>query len=332
MPRLKDGRRKAAFVVAISSIMLAACGSSSTSSSNSAASTSAASPASSTTTVNVAFDPNATALPAWVAQDKGIFAKNHLNVKFTKIQNLSTLPGALGNTFDIVLSTPTELLSAAKSGLPVVEVSGSSIGTPTDPTGEVVVGPTSGITSLAGLEGKSVGTLTLNGTLTYALEYDLLIHNLDPKGIKLITMAAPTMADNLKANNVPAVITVPPFITSLTKAGNTGLLNPYDAVGSKLASIFWIGSSSWAKQHPTAIKEWVASLDQAQTYIASNDSAARAVLAKYTGLPPTVLKNFTLPIYNTDLRPNDLARWSTVMQKLGVLTNPPPVSSLMANG
>lgn len=332
MSRFKANHLAIASIISISSIVLAACGSASSTSSSSKSTSTTGSSSAATTVVNVAFDPNATALPAWVAQDKGIFAKNHLDVKFTKIQNLSTLPGALGNTFNIVLSTPTELLSAAKSGLPVVEVSGSSIGTPTNPTGEVMVSPTSGIHSLADLEGKSIGTLTLNGTLTYALEYDLLIHKLNPKGIKLVTMAAPTMADNLKAGNVPAVITVPPFITALKKAGNIPLLNPYDAVGSKLASIFWIGSSSWAKQHPQAIKEWVTSLDQAQTYIAQNDTAARAVLVKYTGLPEAVIKNFTLPIYNTSLRPNDLARWATVMQKLGIIANPPSISSLMVNG
>ena len=112
MWRSKVIRRAVISPIAIGSIVLAACGStgSSTSSSNQSSTTSSGS---SITTVNVAYDPNATALPAWVAQDEGIFAKNNLKVNFTKIQNLSTLPGTLGNTFDIVLSTPTELISAA---------------------------------------------------------------------------------------------------------------------------------------------------------------------------------------------------------------------------
>lgn len=330
MLKLANLRQTKMLAVILCSILLAACGSSGSSKASSTSTSSVSSVK--TTTVNIAFDPNATALPAWVAQDEGIFAKNHLKVNFTKIQNLSTLPGTLGNTYDIVLSTPTELISAAASGLPVVEVSGSSVGTPTDPTGEIIVSPKSGITSLSDLEGKSVGTLTLNGTLTYAMEYDLLIHHLNPKGVKLVTMAAPTMLDNLKAGNVPAVITIPPFITALEKAGNKALLNPYDAVGNKLASIFWIADSTWAKKNPTAVKEFVNSLNQAQTYISSNDSTARAVLSKYTGLPKTVISKFTLPIYDTALRPADLQRWETVLQKLGIVKNPPSVSSIQFNG
>lgn len=331
MPKLRNRRKGYVSLLFAGSIALAACGSSSASTTSTSSGASSTSSAPAVTTVNVAFDSNATALPAWVAQDEGIFAKNHLNVKFTTIQNLSTLPGTLGNTYDIVLSTPTELVSAAASGLPVVEVSGSSIDTPTNPTGEVVVSPTSGITSLASLEGKSVGTLTLNGTLTYALEYDLLTHHLNPKGIKLVVMSGPTEGDNLKANNVPAVISVPPFITALTKAGNKALLNPYDAVGSSLASIFWIGDKTWAAKNPTAVKEFVTSLNQAQTYINSNGQTARQVLAKYTGLPLAVVQNFTLPVFDTALRPADLSKWETVLQKLGVVKNPPSVSSLLVS-
>ncbi len=327
MQRFRSGRPTIASLLAVGSIMLAACGSTSTSATSSSGSVSTSS-TSALTTINLAFDSNATALPAWVAQDEGIFAKNNLKVNFTTIQNLSTLPGTLGNTFDIVLSTPTELISAAASGLPVVEISGSSLDTPTNPTGAVVVSPTSGIHTLADIEGKSVGTLTLNGTLTYALEYDLYTHNLNPKGIKLVTMAGPTLVDNLKANNVSAVIAVPPFITALVKAGNTQLLNPYDAVGSSLASIFWIANSTWTSKNPTAVKEFVDSLNQAQTYITANNQTARTVLAKYTGLPVSVVQNLTLPVFNTALRPADLAKWEHVMVALGVIKNPPSVSSL----
>lgn len=283
--------------------------------------------------MNVAFDSNSTALPAWVAQQEGIFAKNHLMVNFTTIQNLSTLPGTLGNTFDIVLSTPPELIAAATRGLGVVEVSGSSLDTPQDPTGEVIVDPKSGVTDLASLEGKSVGTLTLNGTLTYSLEYDLYLHHLNPQGMHLVVTSGPTLEDNLKAGNVQAVISIPPFTGVLAKAGYKELFDPFSAVSSApnvpLAGIFWIGSKSWATSHPTAVKEWTTSLNEAQTYIKNNPAQARSVLATYTKLPASVVKSLPLPIFDTALRPSDIGRWETAMNALGLLPDPPGPSSLV---
>lgn len=286
------------------------------------------------TTVNVAFDTNDTALPVWVAQDEGIFAKNHLKVNFTTIQNLSTLPGVLGNSFDVVLSTPPMLIAAAAKGLGVVEVSGSSLDTPQQPTGEVIVDPKSGITDLAGLEGKSVGTLTLNGTLTYSLEYDLYQHHLNPKGMHLVVTSGPTLEDNLKAGNVQAVISIPPFTDVLAKAGYKKLFDPFMAVSGgptiPIAGIFWIGSKSWADSHPQAVQEWTNSLNQAQDFIKTNSTQARSVLAKYTKLPASVVSNLTLPIYDTSLRPGDIGKWENAMKALGLLPHPPSTSSLVA--
>jgi len=326
--RIQRGSALAAFV-AIGTMTLAACGSS-----HSSAPTSSAGSSSAMTTVNVAFDTNDTALPAWIAQDEGIFAKNHLKVNFTTIQNLSTLPGALGNSFNIVLSTPPELIAAAAKGLSVVEVSGSSLDTPQKPTGEVIVDPKSGITDLAGLEGKSVGTLTLNGTLTYSLEYDLYEHHLNPKGMHLIVMSGPTLEDNLKAGNVQAVISIPPFTDVLAKAGYKELFDPFTAVSGgptiPIAGIFWIGSKSWANSHPQAVQEWTNSLNQAQNFIKTNPTQARSVLAKYTKLPATVVNHLNLPLYNTSLRPKDIGKWEKAMKALGLLPNPPSTSSLVA--
>lgn len=285
--------------------------------------------------MNVAFDTNDTALPAWVAQQEGIFAKNHLKVNFTTIQNLSTLPGTLGNTFDIVLSTPPELIAAAARGLGVVEVSGSSLDTPQDPTGEVIVDPKGGITGLADLEGKTVGTLTLNGTLTYSLEYDLYLHHLNPKGMHLVVTSGPTLEDNLKGGNVQAVISIPPFTGVLAKAGYKELFDPFSAVSSApnapIAGIFWIASKSWAASHSTAVKEWTTSLNEAQTFIKTNATQARSVLATYTKLSASVADGLELPLFDTALRPSDIGRWETAMKALGLLPNPPATSSLVVN-
>src|SRR5262245_42989644 len=62
--------------------------------------------------VRAAYVPVATWLPAWVALDKGIFAKHGLAVTLTAIQNLSLLPGTVGRQFEFAASTPTDLLKA----------------------------------------------------------------------------------------------------------------------------------------------------------------------------------------------------------------------------
>ena len=76
------------------------------------------------TPVRAAYVPVATWLPAWVALDKGIFAKHGLDVTLTPIQNLSLLPGTVGRQFEFAASTPTDLLKAVAAGLDVVASAG----------------------------------------------------------------------------------------------------------------------------------------------------------------------------------------------------------------
>src|SRR6201985_1713577 len=72
--------------------------------------------------VRAAYIPVVTWLPAWVAKEKGFFAKHNLDVTLSVAQNLSTLPGTVGKQFEFVPSTAPDLLKSVASGLDVVAV------------------------------------------------------------------------------------------------------------------------------------------------------------------------------------------------------------------
>src|SRR6202521_5095616 len=86
------------------------------------------------TPIRAAYVPVATWLPAWVALDKGIFAKLGFDVTCTPIQNLSLLPGTVGRQFEFAASTPPDLIKAVASGLDVVAVAGEAVETKDNPT------------------------------------------------------------------------------------------------------------------------------------------------------------------------------------------------------
>src|SRR5712675_216906 len=101
------------------------------------------------TPVRAAYVPVATWLPAWVALDKGIFARHGLAVTLTPIQNLSLLPGTVGRQFEFAASTPPDLIKAVAGGLDVVASVGEAIELKSNPTTQVIVRKDSGIKSVA---------------------------------------------------------------------------------------------------------------------------------------------------------------------------------------
>lgn len=324
--------RYLAGLLAVASLIAAGCSSNSASTSpassvggatapgpNSSSATAPSSGASSTTltTVRVASDTNAGVLPMWVAMDQGIFKQHGLNVQYTQIDNVGTLPPQLNKTFDIAFVTPTAAIAATSKGIPVTEIAGGYTATTENPASWLMVKKGSNITSLAQLKGKTIGALTIAGTLNYATLNMLNTAGVPANSVKVIAVAPPQQLSQLNAGRVDAVETVEPFHQQMVAAGATSVGEPYQSMKFPLSAIWWGANPTWASQNATVVKEFVASLADAVTFINKNDEAARSILEKYTKLPEAVIKKYPFPDYDPSVRPEDIPKWLEVAKSYG---------------
>lgn len=295
----------------------AACGSDSESSSESQDDT--ATTVAGPTKLRVSFVPATTALPLHIAKEKGIFERNNLDVTLEQAANISDIPATLGRQFDIALGTATDLIRAGAAGLDVVQVAGNTTSTKENPFVQLVVPANSGITSVAQLKDKTVGTPTLSGVIHAAVQYWAKQEGVEPGSIKGVEAPSPNLPDQLKAGRVDAVEALEPFATSLKSAGNVSLGDPFTSIADTLATNFWIAQGKWARDNEAAIDRFVKSLDEAAAFIEQNPAEARQVLQAYTGLPAPVANSVPLPTYNFDVRTEDLGKWVKVLKDIGQL-------------
>jgi NitT/TauT family transport system substrate-binding protein len=274
------------------------------------------------TPVRAAYVPVATWLPAWVALDKGIFAKHGLAVTLSPIQNLSLLPGTVGRQFEFAASTPTDLIKAVAGGLDVVATAGEAIEVKSNPTTQVIVRKESGIKSAADLKGKAIAAPTLGAVIHVATLYWLKKNGVDPASIRGVEVPFPNMGDQLKAGNVDAVEALEPFAGALLAAGNVSLGDPLLAAGDEVLFPFWISDGAWARANGPVIKAWIDALTEAQSYMNANPADTRAILAKYSRLPPEVVAKVPLPTYRFTIKPDELGVWIDVLKDLGQLSVP----------
>lgn len=274
------------------------------------------------TPVRAAYVPVATWLPAWVALDKGIFAKHGLAVTLSPIQNLSLLPGTVGRQFEFAASTPTDLIKAVAGGLDVVATAGEAIEVKSNPTTQVIVRKESGIKSAADLKGKAIAAPTLGAVIHVATLYWLKKNGVDPASIRGVEVPFPNMGDQLKAGNVDAVEALEPFAGALLAAGNVSLGDPLLAAGDEVLFPFWISDGTWARANGPVIKAWIDALTEAQSYMNANPADTRAILAKYSRLPPEVVAKVPLPTYRFTIKPDELGVWIEVLKDLGQLSVP----------
>jgi NitT/TauT family transport system substrate-binding protein len=272
------------------------------------------------TPVRAAYIPVVSWLPAWVAKEKGFFENNGLDVTLSVTQNLSVLPGTLGRQFDLAPSTPPDLIKAVLAGIDVVAVAGQGVETRDNPSTHLIVRKGSAIASIQDLKGKVIAAPTLGAIIHVSVLYGLKKNGIDPASIRAVEVPFPTMPDQLKAGNVDAVEALEPFAGQLLAAGNSSLGDPLLSISDEVLYTFWISDRKWAADNPAVINAWVASLDQAKQFMDANPQEARAILAKYTGLPEAVVQKIPFVTYRFSLDPHDFAIWVNVLKDIGQIT------------
>ena len=65
------------------------------------------------------------------------------------------------------------------------------------------------------------------------------------------------------------------------------------------------------------LKKWAASLEAGLAVIKNDDKKARAILAKYSGLPDAVVARIPIPAYDFKITPAQLDVWRKMMVSQG---------------
>jgi ABC-type nitrate/sulfonate/bicarbonate transport system substrate-binding protein len=267
--------------------------------------------------LRVAYVPATTTLPVHVAKAKGFFEKHNLNVTLTEAANISDIPATLGRQFDLSLGTATDLIRAGAAGVDVVQAAGNTIDTKENPFVHLIVKPDSGITDVAGLKGKTVGTPTLSGVIHAAVLYWAKQKGVNPSDIKGVEAPSPNLPDQLKAGRIDAVEALEPFASTLRRDGNVSLGDPFASIAQPLATNFWMAQGSWAKANREVVGRFVDAMREGQAFIDQNQAEARAILQGYTNMPAAIASTVPLPTYNFDIRTEDLDKWVNVLKDIG---------------
>lgn len=268
-------------------------------------------------TVRVAFIPGGTTLPVLIAEQKGIFAKNGLNVELHPTNNLSALPTLVGKQFDIALTTPPDLLKAASRGINVVGISGLAFNTPEAPQGQIMVRSDSGIVGPADLEGKTLGAGATGSVIHLSALKWLEDAGVEPGSVKVNTIDQSATTDQLKAGRIDAGEYVSQFAAAAEATGMKSIGDPVASVSDRALFSFWLADQGWAEENSDKGEAYRKSLEEAIDYIEGNKDEALEVLSNETKLPLDIVKKVPLPAFDTRLKPSDLEAWEEPLERYG---------------
>lgn len=280
--------------------------------------------------VRASFVPAAPALAAWVAQDRGFFTQQGLDVSLTPVQNVSLVPGLLGNQIDIGMVTTVDLIKAADGGINIVAIAGNHREVEGSTTNVLVARKDSGIHGIRDIAGKIVGTPSVGAILHVGLLHWMVKEGMDPNSIQAVEIPFPLMADQMAAGRIDVAVSAQPFAARMLAAGNISLGNQLLQVANPVSATLWIADRNWAGAHQAAVTKWTAALNQSREFIAHDHDAAREILVKWTKLPPAVVQNLPMPAFETKLSAADIDVWIKVLGELHQLQGHPEATKLIA--
>jgi NitT/TauT family transport system substrate-binding protein len=352
------GRRYAAGVLlAAVTVAVAACSSSSSSSSSTpaattgASSTSAATAASSApaatgsssapatvTNVTLGYVPYSDDASLFYAQDSGIFRQHGLNVSFVAQASPVAVEASMASGTEQFgfITTPVLINLASKSGSAPAKcvslVDGNQPSNPADDSTVLVAAKGSGITSVAGLAGKTVAEVQLTSLNSLAVEVLAKQAGINPSSVHQIVVPFAQMPAALAQGRVQAAVIVAPFEQTAVAEGGTIIDHPNLLLFPNGSTACLDAMSSYISANPTIISEFRAAMDQSITYSATHESVVKQTLVKGLGLTPAVAQAQILETnFSTTFNVASLTTIENYMKEFGEITTEPPASSLIWN-
>ena len=223
--------------------------------------------------------------PWWVAQDKGLFAQNGLDVKVSSFTTDDQINAALsaGQIDGANVATHTAL-RLIQQGLPIVAV----LVLDQSNTADAILAAAP-ITSIADLKGKKVA-YEEGTTSDILLRYALSQNGMTINDIVKVPTPAADAATAAIAKRVDAAVTYEPYLTSaLNQDKSFKLIYTADQKPGLISDVFVVRKDALGKvpcQIQTLLKTW----GDATAYYDANGTDAKAIIAKAVGAAPADLQ------------------------------------------
>jgi NitT/TauT family transport system substrate-binding protein len=218
--------------------------------------------------------------PLWVAQEKGFFKKNGVDVELTTFNWDQDVTAALASgSLDVTVAATNTTISIQNAG---VDVKGFLILDVSFEADAIIAN--GDIATVADLRGKSVA-FEAGSTSDLLINDALRGASMSVADITHVPMGASEAGLALIAGQVDAAATYEPYISAALAQGKGQKVLLTAAERPGLISDLMIATPEWLAANPETAKALIQSWDDAVTFIRENPDEGGAIIAKAVGSP-----------------------------------------------
>lgn len=260
--------------------------------------------------------------PVYVANDKGFFEKEGLNVEI-----VDTVAGgatavqmvASGSVQGALLSTMA-LINARSNGLPVIGVTDIQSAFNESPLEEFYIKSDSGITSIKDLKGKKIAINLVKSSFHYTWLMALENAGMKADDVTFVTLPFDQQQLALERGNVDAIGLMQPYTKKARESEKlTMLFDAVDVFGERQFCEIFV-NSVWAENNVEETKKFVAGIVNAIEWIENNQSEAKLIISKYTGVDVQYIDDYKFQ-KNGKVVEQDAEYWLEYMKRTEGVAN-----------
>jgi NitT/TauT family transport system substrate-binding protein len=235
-------------------------------------------------------------LPIYVAEQKGLFEKENLNVKIITFNSAHERDAAFqtgkidGFMGDVLIAA-----SMQNSGLPVSIVSVILGATPREGRFAILASPTSGISSVNQLRGVRIA-ISRNTIIEYVTDSLLQEAGIKPASVKKIEVKKIPVRLEMLLNNQVEAATLPDPLAALAEFKGAKVILD-DTRGLNYSQTVLIFRDSFLKAKRVPVKHLLRALDKAAKLINKEPEKFRGLLVKKGRLPEPIAESYKISRY-----------------------------------
>jgi NitT/TauT family transport system substrate-binding protein len=306
--RSRSGTKRLAALLAAAALVLAGCGSGGSSHSGDGRQQ-----------LTVAALPLTDSAALYLARDRGLFAKEGLDVRIQPVQqSIQALPALLKGQVDVIASANyVTYLQAYEKGTLDLRILAEGVRIAPHMM-DVLVPRDSALKSPRDLAGRKVAVAVLNNIQSLTLNAILDAQGAGRPVYRQILF--PQMGPALEKGQVDAVHAVEPFDSAIQgQVGARVLLDGGSGPAQGLPASGYVTTRDFVRKNPKAAAGFRRAIEAASKLAAGDPDAVRTELPKYAKVSAAQVKSLHLPAYPATADAAALRRLVQLMRQQGML-------------
>jgi NitT/TauT family transport system substrate-binding protein len=274
-------------------------------------------------TLKIGQIPTIDGLPFWVADQKGYYQTEGVNVELVTFKSANERDAAImSGAIDGMLADPIASATLLSSGTKIQITSLALGATQQEGPIAIVAAPNSGITDVTQLKGQEIGIST-NSIMQFVAEKLLEDKGVKPDEVKLVnTPNIPVRFESLMSGQLKAAILPDPLLSLALAKGAKLLYSDVDAKVNLSLSVIPFTQKA-IQEKADGITRFFKAYNHAVADIKANPNSFKDVLVKQANLPQEIVQSFQVVPFSPAQAPKqeDMERVLTWLTAKNLLKN-----------